>query len=566
MIPLLLRPLFLSLKNYLFPKQRLIPEVNGRDLLLILLSAAIMLLVYQATANSLQLIRSHPLGNRLEAAAILEIIFLCLITIQFLSCSLTSISVLFFANDLEILRKAPLKASQIFWGKTLQISGCTIWMILVFVLPSLAAVGLVYQGGFWFYLLCLSLTAALLLIAAAAAVIFIVLIASICNLRLMQTFLIIVGCLVLFGLLTVVWSSPVAMESDQFFAKFNPETALTGLQITWLPGHWAAQTVNPLLSPEQPFQLSALGTILALTVALTLGGAVTLSLFYENAFERVIASRSRACRFIGSGKRSRLSKLPAKMRIFLALFSKEYRLFVRDIQQAAQLLLLLGICFVYLYNFSFLKNLESLAPEARLWWQGLLVLSNTALGGFVITAISTRFVFPATSLEGQSFWILQNAPLHFGQILRSKFICWLLPVAVISSVVLATGALAINAEPRIIAISTFTSLIISYGLVGLATGLGAYFARFDWEHPSQLTASLGSMIYLIAGGMLILASIPPIALLVALRTLRTLNYNFTVIEWVALIGCASSLLVIINYCAARWALNLGSRSLADRLK
>jgi ABC-2 type transport system permease protein len=191
----------------------------------------------------------------------------------------------------------------------------------------------------------------------------------------------------------------------------------------------------------------------------------------------------------------------------------------------------------------------------------LLVIANTALGGFVIAAISTRFVFPATSMEGQAFWILQKAPLTFESILRAKLFCWFIPVALISSIVLGAGALAINAEPRIIAVSILSSVIISYGLVGLATGLGAYFAKFNWEHSSQLTASFGSLIYLLAGGMLILVNVLPLTLMITLRTLYYQNHDFTVSEWITMIGIASCFLVILNYSATRWALSIGSRAL-----
>lgn len=96
------------------------------------------------------------------------------------------------------------------------------------------------------------------------------------------------------------------------------------------------------------------------------------------------------------------------------------------------------------------EAVQGLPPDARIWWQGFLVVSNIAMGAFVITAACTRFVFPAVSMEGQSFWMPQSAPIEISDILKAKFWCWLVPIATMSSVIFSIGAMAINAEPHIV--------------------------------------------------------------------------------------------------------------------
>lgn len=564
MIPILLKPSIWSLKNYLLGKGTSTHKGVGRDLVLALLSASIMALVYRASYNGLLLVQASSISALVQPALIIEVILVCLVIVQMFSCTFSSISCLFFSNDLELLRSAPLRSRQIFWGKTLQIASSSTWMIIVFIIPPLLAIGSVYQANLNFYFMMLVLLPALILIPSIAAVIMVVLLVNALARRFMQAAIILCGSAIIIGIITVIWVVPLSTSADQILTNPDLRLLLTTWQSNWLPSNWIAQILGAALQHKTLEHLSNFTKIFLLTSALIIFGHLTFAYFYENAFNRMIFANGRANIFFGSGRRLGLTCFSQTLRPHFALFTKEYRLFVRDIYQAAQMLLLLGICFVYLYNFSLLKNIESLPVDSRLWWRGLLTLVNTALGGFVITAISTRFVFPATSMEGQTFWILQKAPLTFLSILRAKFICWFLPVALISSVVLGAGALAINAEPRIIAISAFTSIIISYGLVGLATGLGAYFAKFDWHHSSQLTASLGSLIYMLAGGMLIIADVIPLSFLIVLRTLRYQNYHFEVGEWTFMVATTYCFLVILNYSATHWALNLGSKALEQQ--
>ena len=204
--------------------------------------------------------------------------------------------------------------------------------------------------------------------------------------------------------------------------------------------------------------------------------------------------------------------------------------------------------------------------SVKLWWNALLVASNIVMGAFVITAGTTRFVFPAVSMEGRAFWVLQASPLPIAQILRDKFSCWLVPIATISSVIFASGALAIDAAPRIVAINAAASWLICYGVVGMGVGLGAYFANFEWEHPSQLTASFGSLIYMLASTGLIIANMLPASLLIFLRTLRLIGYQFSTIQWYACVTLTAALLVYLNFAAARWALKLGENALLQRMQ
>jgi hypothetical protein len=102
--------------------------------------------------------------------------------------------------------------------------------------------------------------------------------------------------------------------------------------------------------------------------------------------------------------------------------------------------------------------------------------------------------------------------------------------------------------------------IMTFGLVGLAMGLGATFANFTWEHPSQLAASFGSLIYMLGSTVLILICLMPGMMMLLLFKLNWLA-GLTEIEKATVLFCNCYLLCYINLTITRWSILLGAKSL-----
>jgi ABC-2 type transport system permease protein len=243
---------------------------------------------------------------------------------------------------------------------------------------------------------------------------------------------------------------------------------------------------------------------------------------------------------------------------------KEFRLFSRDMMQAFQLLLLLTLCFIYLYNFRMVGDTDALPLAMRGWWKAVLSLANIGTGSFVIGAISNRFVFPSVSLEGQNFWILQTSPMSTQEILRTKFLCWFIPLGLIATIVFLSGGLALQADPEVLIGSAVAGGIISYGIVGLAVGLGACFVKFDWEHVSQLGASVGSLVFMGACAILVMIDVLPCALLLFFRVMHDSSATLTAEQWFVSAASVTLLLLWINVSITRWALRIGAQQLEEK--
>ena len=91
------------------------------------------------------------------------------------------------------------------------------------------------------------------------------------------------------------------------------------------------------------------------------------------------------------------------------LLIKDVKVFLRDVSQWVQLLPLLALVLLYLYNFSIL-DLDRV-PYANGVVKNFYAFVNLAMAGFVIATVAVRFVFPAVSAEGNAFWIVRTSPI-----------------------------------------------------------------------------------------------------------------------------------------------------------
>ena len=108
------------------------------------------------------------------------------------------------------------------------------------------------------------------------------------------------------------------------------------------------------------------------------------------------------------------------------LLIKDLKIFLRDVSQWSQLLLLLALVLLYLYNFRVL-DLERI-PYMSGFVKNMYALVNLAMAGFVMATVAVRFVFPAVSAEGAAFWIIRTSPISMHDFLWSKFWTGLVPV------------------------------------------------------------------------------------------------------------------------------------------
>ena len=173
------------------------------------------------------------------------------------------------------------------------------------------------------------------------------------------------------------------------------------------------------------------------------------------------------------------------------LLIKDVKVFLRDVSQWVQLLPLLALVLLYLYNFSVL-DLDRV-PFMSGVIKNFYAFVNLGMAGFVIATVAVRFVFPAVSAEGNAFWIVRTSPVSLRDFLWSKFWIGLLPVLLFTETLTVAANEFLGVDPFLKIVAAVTIVLMTFALVGLATGLGARYPRFgaDPDAGSRLVRRRG---------------------------------------------------------------------------
>ncbi|NLF24158.1 MAG: hypothetical protein GX589_00670 [Deltaproteobacteria bacterium] len=560
MIPLVLKPKYWGLLNRWRKASRSKNDLR-QDLLMALFCIGLIILLFVGTLDVLKHLQLLSNMAYLSAAQPLALFLLPLMAMLFLSGLVISIGTLFMSKDLDLLLAAPLSTTSLFMGKFLYVLLSTAWMPFLFMTPVLIAFGLSYKVSLLYYFLSPLLLLPYFIIPTALAVIistiFVLLVpANRTKEVLLITVIIILGALA--SLVDLLDLSPTSFDSASQMLRMISILSLP--DNNWLPSNWLARCLQELLEPGTQDILPPLLLLFFSAGALSALAYLVLEILHAKAHScsSSIKQRFRSTPF-SQGILSHLCAAQFEQRM-VALLGKELKICVRDIAQTLQIVVLVGLCIIYLYNLKIFGNVQDLPLHMRSTWQSFLLIGNLMMESFVVTAICTRFVYPSISLEGAAFWLLSSSPLSIREFMELKFWFWFIPVAALAGIFLAIGNYMVGTGFYILLISFATALAICYGVVGLAIGLGAYWANFDWEHPSQLAASFGSLMFMLLSVALILMSILPVVMFVVVQHETTLEISRLPS---ALTGLA--LLIALNYLSARLALELGERKLIERM-
>jgi len=174
-----------------------------------------------------------------------------------------------------------------------------------------------------------------------------------------------------------------------------------------------------------------------------------------------------------------------------AFIVKDIKLFMRDSTFFLQFLIFFGILFFYFLNlrrFSY----HLLKPV----WKNLLTFLNTFSVLCIISAISTRFIFPQWSLEGRNFWLLKLAPLSLKRIYRGKFFVASIFLLTISGVLIFISNHMLKIE-RFFLLTFWIVVFSALVLLLFSLSLGAYFSDFKEEHYLKAVESVGGFFTLV---------------------------------------------------------------------
>lgn len=511
---------------------------------------------------------------------LLAITFLVVFGLLIFSNLVSSFSTYFLAKDLDLLMTSPLEPESFFGARFVELFIQSSWMVGLFSLPVFISIGLVYDVGIDYYVNLIALLIPLFAIATAIASIFGLLITSLLPAKRTRDVLIMLG-VITFVVLFVLFRS---LRPERFF---NPDeqTALLEVMSTFsaprswlLPSEWAQRTLWPIISGERTPRLLYLASLHFTALGLFFVGCWIFRAFHFDGFTKASEGRmegsapERIFRWIlrrkhdvvrGFDRRlSALRRSETPLALTVEMRRKDAKTFIRDASQWTQLILLAALIVIYLLNFKYIQAVE----EGGIIGPVALYSINLGLSGFVISAISVRFVFPAVSLEGRAFWLIKSAPVDLLTFLKSKWVSIGLAIWAFGSLLVITSNLLLDVRIELHVLSLMILTAVAVGVVGLGIGLGAIYPNFNSDNAAKIATGFGGFFYMFVGlgitlSSVILAAYPSYVLtrVVDPSSSRTFT-SFEIGLAVGLCCLGLALPVVVGWAAVR----LGARHLERR--
>jgi len=498
--PWLLLPLFWSARNR---ARRREPGDGLRAALFggigLVVAAALFAIAFWLTW---QLLDYEELGEYLIRLG-LGWLFLTFLSFVAFSAVVSALSTFFLSEDLRLLLPAPVPASRLFHSRFVRTVGQAGWMVAAFVLPVLLGLGLARCAPPGYYLTAVATVVPFVVIPSALGCLVTLGLVSVFPARRARDVLMLMGLLFAVALVLLVrFLRPERLLDVQslpdvtaFFATLqSPVTPL-------LPSFWAGESLFAALRGQADWlHLGALWTTAA---ALTVLARAAYGRHHFSAWSK--AQEARKARFTRFAFLDPLLRLVPMAPARRALLVKDLKVFLRDTTQWSQLLLLVALALVYVYNFRVL-DLDRIPYMSRVV-KNAYAFVNLAMAAFVTAAVAVRFVFPAVSAEGQAFWIVRTAPVSLSSFLWSKLWTGLLPILVLAEALTIASNQLLGVGPFLRVLGACGIAFMTLALVGLACGMGAEHPRFSAENPTQVAGSYGGVAFMVLAVLYILTTV-----------------------------------------------------------
>lgn len=155
-------------------------------------------------------------------------------------------------------------------------------------------------------------------------------------------------------------------------------------------------------------------------------------------------------------------------------------------------------------------------------------------------------------------------PIGIRGLLKCKFLTWFLPISILSFILLISGGLAIDADFSSLIGMTIISISLGASLVALGIGIGAYYAKFDWESPIQVSSNFGSLVYMMFAMIVVILNLIPATIFFIFSNISFFKDRLMLIDLSFAHICCLFLVVMMNGAIIRKSLMIGEMKLAEK--
>ncbi len=307
-----------------------------------------------------------------------------------------------------------------------------------------------------------------------------------------------------FGFVVLFFRSSNPVQLIERVNRFYPnvDSYLSQLDpgfLSYLPSHWVSEYLFFLARGEVERGLSSAALLLCTVVALF--GLVMLlaSKFYYRSWLVSLAIQASGSAPYDPEKLGLVDfrangLLRGKLE---ALLKREYLTFVREPSQLIHLIVMVILTGLFVVSIGNL-NLRVRVTDIQL----VTYLVLYAFGGFLISSVALRFVYPALSLEGNAFWVVRSAPVRPEYLVALKLVIGFVLVFGLALVVSLASNLPFTRFsgrlPILPWFGVFSAFWMSLAVVSLHLGLGGFFALYSEKNPIRIASTQGATLTFLA--------------------------------------------------------------------
>ena len=414
-------------------------------------------------------------------------------------------SSLFKSQETQWMLTLPVRHVDVFCWKLAETTVLASWAFLFLSAPMILAYGAARQVTLWFYVKLALLYLPFIVIPAALGALVILLVNRYLQRRVFKWVLFVTGGAVLVWSIVCLKPMEVAsLQDTQAVSVLN--RLLHNSRVTlqpMLPSYWVASGMIAWgegggLRGMLFFLVLVSNAMMATLVCVTASGRLFYDGWSRNHSQGALPVEATASRGARMPPRqwldSALDWVPGLSDTARALVAKDVRVFWRDTSQWSQFVIFFGLLGLYVLN---LRNVAYDWNSS--YWANFVSFLNLGASSMTLATLTTRFVFPQFSLEGKRLWIVGMVPGGLRRILWQKF--WLSSVCafVVTLTLNIIWSCMLRLPGWMMTLFAGTVTMMSFGLCGIAVGIGALFPNFGRgstanrrdDNPAKIVSGFG---------------------------------------------------------------------------
>ncbi len=481
----LLWPMFLTAKNRFFPSGK----ISQKSIGIVLFCIGLCYAIFNITLRVVTYFHMQDELGIILSLKVFQMAWILIFIMLIFSSMVSSISSIYLSEDNEIVFSAPISTVNLFFMRYISGTIYTSWMMIIFSLPIFATYGIVFQTPVTYWFLMVPTLLSITLTSTCLSTLLTIVLVKFFPAR--HTKDIILYLSLCFGVLIIFLIRLLQPEDMVYYDKYGHLvdylSKISKPVAPYLPASWASNFLSLyLLDLEIDWLLFSL--LLLTPMVLYILGEWCMKVWFFSGYSKSQES---------FGGRHRFAKKQLyKPGIWKWIFNKESKVFLRDSVEWSQLFMIAALVVIYLYNFKLLPIEQGALSEQFII--NLISFLNIGLAGFIMTALSARFVFSSIGSEGGAFYHIKSSPISLRRFLLYKYFFYAIPFTILSLTLIIMSNRILQVEGPMWWISVSTNLFITWVVVGLALAFGSIYADFKAENKTVAMGSMGAIIFLLS--------------------------------------------------------------------